>query len=331
MAKICEILAKKNVSGDLGIEIECEGKNLPLADPLKWTQVHDGSLRGNFPNSCSEYVLPTPLGFAKAMERVEYLIQAGQQNNTTWNFSFRTSMHVHLNVLSMEEKALQALVYLYSLVEPVLHSYCGKERRHNRFCLRIQDAEDTIQPMVYLVTKGVYDFSRTFAADNIRYAALNLASLAKYGSIEFRGMRGTLDLGVVRNWCGAILRLRTYAEMCGSIEEVYRRFLDTPADEWFDSVLEEYANTFKYKGYEDDLRMSYSLTLEIPTAYKITMDRQKRIEEEEKLFAVPKNKIVPAPNRFVPRGIGAVPAAPPRRRVVAVDPEAVVNPFDFMR
>lgn len=266
MAKISALLTKKNVSGDFGVEIEAEGLRLPYVDGDKWTMEVDHSLRGNFPKSCCEYVLPAPVSMAVANERIKHLIKRGVEEETTWKFSFRTSVHVHLNVLDMEEDALKALIYTYILIEEVMHNYCGKERKHNRFCLRLQDAEHTIEPLVNLMKYGVQVFGGNYHENSIRYAALNLASIKKYGSLEFRGMRGTLDQGVLKNWMGAIYSLRAYANKIGSVKEVYNDFFNSTPEDFLNRVLGEYAEVFKFPGYEDTMRLAYSISIEIPMA-----------------------------------------------------------------
>ncbi len=268
MAKIFELLKKKNVSGDFGIEIETEGKRLPQVSAQVWRMENDGSLRGVFPDTRCEYVLPKPVTMKVAKESIKHLIQCGVDQATEWKFSFRTSVHVHLNVLDMEEDALYALIYTYVLLEEVLHNYCGKERKHNRFCLRVQDAEDTIAPMVHLFKNGPYRFAGAWNGDRIRYAAMNLDALTKYGSLEFRGMRGTIDQGVLNNWLSALYNLRAYANKMGSVKAVYLDLMGKGAEAFFEEVLQEYAKVFVFKGYQDAINLAYSLTVELPFTIK---------------------------------------------------------------
>ncbi len=47
MKKVFQLLNKaKAIPGDVGIEIECEGRNLGIVDSKYWSTEQDGSLRG---------------------------------------------------------------------------------------------------------------------------------------------------------------------------------------------------------------------------------------------------------------------------------------------
>ncbi len=316
MAKIYELLAKKNVSGDLGVEIEAEGARLPFTYEEYWEMKNDNSLRGNFPETACEYVMPKPKTLGKTLEGIKYLIGKGEENKTKWVFSFRTSCHVHLNVLDLEEEQLKALAYLYLLLEEPLMNYCGKTRKHNRFCLRTQDAENTIEVVNHLITQGVKSFVRSFDDGQIRYAAFNLGALKKYGSVEFRGMRGTLDYGVLSNWVSGIMRLKEYVQKHTTIQDVYTRFVDQSPEDFIKEVFGDIAHVFLYKGVEYDMRLSFSITMEIPMGYKAIQNAKPKTEKlnmvfddlmkEEHLRAlfegVPAAAPQPRPRRIVPRG-----------------------------
>lgn len=316
MEKIYEILAKKNVSGELGVEIEAEGVNLPPTNLLVWGMKDDNSLRGHWPDTRCEYVMPAPKSLGKTLEAIKALEDAGKEAGTKWEFSFRTSCHVHLNVLNFTEDQLKALVYLYLLVEEPMINFCGKTRKNNRFCLRTQDAENTIELITHLITKGVHSFTRSYEDGQIRYSALNLAAIKKYGSVEFRGMRGTIDYGVLSNWVTAITRLRDYSLKYPTVKEIYQRFVSNTPEQFLEEVFGDIWKLFTYKGVDYDMRLAFSISLEIPHVYKRVSEKPKK--EEVLFFENALNKLADEVVRQ---------AAPRRRAQIIAAPENFVVNF----
>lgn len=76
MKLIRDIFRRNPVKGDIGIEIEAEGVNLPqLRTP--WKCEHDGSLRGE----AIEYVFAKPLMLPEAYKALVKLDAAFTENN----------------------------------------------------------------------------------------------------------------------------------------------------------------------------------------------------------------------------------------------------------
>lgn len=281
MTKLYEVLRLELPKGDVGIEIECEGEGIKEVNRGFWKTERDGSLRGNYPDQCCEFVLAAPIPFKDVEKAIDALIK--EQAEAKFEFSYRTSVHVHINCLNMTSKQVSAFAYTYLLFEKVLMRYCGEHRNNNRFCLRVRDAEDQLRAVMNVVTQGfnaLYDLH----GDYYRYASLNMASLAKYGSLEFRGMRGTLDKEVLTTWVSVLWRIREYALQMGSPMAVYERIGAIGFDEFFNEVLGEFKATFFYD-YLQDLAESISLTIEIPFEFR-------RVEKAKQALAQPKKKEV---------------------------------------
>lgn len=284
MKKLHELLRVNRQHGDFGVEIECEGNNLfPAANDV-WNTVPDGSLRGQFPNESCEWVLREPLPLKEAIEAVNWLADANKK--ATLNFSFRTSVHIHMNVQDLTFEEYMTLVYTYLLVEEPMMRFCGDQRIGNRFCLRVQDAEAFLDHVEAMADMGAA-FIRNIYEDQIRYASLNLAATKKYGSVEFRGMRGTLDPKVLTTWISAISRLRDFAKEQGSPMAVHDLFVKSRVEDFLSAVFGELSEEFGYKGVIDDVRRSFSLTLNIPykfANYKANLKPEKE-EVKPKVWA----------------------------------------------
>lgn len=269
--KIFEILRRKEVpkGSDLGLEIEVEGENLYAKNSGYWHVHGDGSLRGE---SC-EYVSPFPVSLEEVREALLFL----QDNlkDSTLNFSVRTSVHVHVNVSYMELSQVAAFGYLYYLLEEPLIRYCGKSRIGNRFCLRMKDAHRVIDYFRSVLSEeGTLSREARDRGENlgyrVRYAAMNIASIPKFGSLEFRGMRGTLDVEVLSNWCKMLLSLRECAEEFKTPAKVKTYFLRYGAEALFNKVLGEFSEELKYESLVQDIEYNFSLSIKIPFEMKFS-------------------------------------------------------------
>src|SRR5690606_25616800 len=106
---------------------------------------------------------------------------------------------------------------LYSLFENILVDYSGESRRSNLFALPIRVASATADNMRDLIRMFEKDNSSVckFNPALVKYAAINLATLTKYGSLELRSFRGETDMQEVKDWLSIINNLLTYARTPG--------------------------------------------------------------------------------------------------------------------
>jgi len=186
----------------VGLEVEVE--NVIKVDPniqLHFWQIKtDGSLRNNGFEFATKGAIP--IVYVEAALR-----QLFGGLNSTIDFSPRTSIHVHLDVRQLTLPQLLVLTCAYGVVENVLFKFVGAQRRNNIFC-------------VPLVETGLF---HCLASDDpgewlagiekswAKYAALNLSSLFRFGTIEFRQLPGTSDIFKILCWCELLVRFRTFA------------------------------------------------------------------------------------------------------------------------
>lgn len=317
MKKVFEILGQPCLANrDVGIEIECEGENLQVWDSMLWKIEDDGSLRGVFPTGRAEYVLKKPIPIKLVGKAMDEIIAA--QKLAKFNFSFRTSVHVHVNVQELEEHELVSMIYTYLLLEEAFMNYCGKERKGNRFCLRLQDADGILDFVSAIVERGLSWFVANTREDHMRYSAINLASLRKYGSLEFRGMRGNMDKSIITNWCNALVAVRSYAKLMQTPTKIYEEFSDLGPIAFMKKVLGDLAEVFNSPKVEREINRSFSLSIDIPHMFAY-MEINKKAKEEKPI----------AKKRFIdPNMIIAVPPmqdAPPRRQAVPFNPAVFIN------
>jgi hypothetical protein len=275
MKKLHELLGLPLCKGSLGVEIECEGKNLNPIDTETWRTERDGSLRGEYPHRSSEYVMRQPVSVVRLPKAVDELIS--HQAKATLEFSFRTSVHVHVNVQEYTIDEMLAFLYACLLLEEPLMNFCGETRKGNRFCLRVKDAEGYDKTLNSLFEYG-WRTVRDLNGDNIRYSAINIHALKKYGSIEFRGMRGNMDRDVILPWCNTLLNIRNTATKLGSPVAVYNEFIKKGNREFAEEMIGKSFDKFDYPDLDRDMANSFSLNIQLPHIFK---NKEKEVEDTQ--------------------------------------------------
>ena len=193
-------LEHRRVEGDAGIEIEVEGNGLIAIHDEGWRTDHDSSLRGGL-----EYVMTQPKSLEGVHEAIDYLKGRLDGAGATIDEAIRAGMHVHVNVQHLTPNQLFSYITTYTILENLLTHFCGKYRVGNHFCLRMEDAEY----LPYIIERVAKEKSyHLFGDEIIRYSAMNLCSLAKYGSVVFRAMRSTPDFHLYKVWVQTLVQLR---------------------------------------------------------------------------------------------------------------------------
>lgn len=247
---VCRLYGLTPVDGEIGCEIEVEGTRLPhvYANPetggrdvdmrYHWSTTRDGSLRENNPGDLSaEYVLRAPVNRKDVDKVFDYFDKKWAEAEATSYNSYRTSVHVHLNVGAWPMRRVYSFLAAYCILEEVLVDFADGgtgARRANRFCLRIKDAEQIIDQLQAMVKN---DFRGRISRDHLKYGAVNIAALSHYGSLEFRSLRGTVDTKLIRQWIDILLSVKDYAEKFDNPSDVIADFSQEGPEVWASKVL----------------------------------------------------------------------------------------------
>lgn len=259
------------VVGDVGVEIEVEGRNLPLGNKY-WRREVDGSLRGA---ENAEYVLRTPLTLNQLSLALKSLALDYKTCKATIDDSVRAGVHVHVNVQELNVVQLYNYITLYLVFEELLTKFCGSTREGNLFCLRACDAEFLIQALQYTAQSRRY---RTLVTDDLRYAAINVKALGNYGSLEFRAMRSTKDFDVLQTWATILVMLREKAKEFFEPTDIINGFSEGESSGFLGRIFGEYAELLKFDGYERALVRGVRIAQEIA----FCTNWQELIEQEHK-------------------------------------------------
>lgn len=205
----------------IGVELEVEGSGIPFEGwaPKYWKLVPEGSLRNGW-----EFVTGpqcTIGNFQTYLDDLELALSKAKLD-----LSIRTSTHLHVNVYDFTLEQVYAVIAAFYLMEDTLVKANGKARMGNLFCLRAKDAEGIFEILNNNATTG-----RHVSVDhNLRYGALNLNAIQKFGSVEFRFMRALTDTKLLKIWVENLHQMVHRARSLGSMREVISQYKRASSD-----------------------------------------------------------------------------------------------------
>ena len=190
--------------GELGVEIEAEGYHLPQYNIPSWHREHDGSL-----NNGVEYVLRQPMKLMGVRVAILELSAAVKKSRARVDSTIRTGVHVHVNMQKATKAQLFNMIVMWAIFEEVLLDRCGIGRKGNLFCLPLRKADNVISIMRMVAEDSAY--ADSMDNDQYRYCAVNVVSLHKFGSLEFRALRTSADMNVTYHWAKLLLNMKKVA------------------------------------------------------------------------------------------------------------------------
>lgn len=164
----------------IGIEFELENLTGPkqfrreLLDRGAWTDVHDGSLRGE----SREFITRVPIKGDAAVAALENIYEAAGGAMEPFS-SLRTSAHVHVNVLDMTTAQLAIYSMAGAMAEPAILAMVDEYRKFCGYCINSLPAAAR---MVYAHMRGRAPVTGLTS----RYYGVNVLSVEKHGTLEFR-------------------------------------------------------------------------------------------------------------------------------------------------
>lgn len=239
MSTVNTYINKTDKPGHVGLELEVEAKHeLPSHPPRCWLAKPEGSLRGH----AMEYVTDGPIKcdldkFGKIKALTDILSNPSLKVDRD---SPRTSLHVHVNVGQLTPVQMWTTATAYWLCERLLIKYCGADMREgNLFCLRLADADGVLRVSCKDL-KGKQPF-RSLNTDKIRYSSQNLNAVPKFGSIEYRGMRGVTDPVIIDTWSDELYKMSIGAKKYSDPADLLDKFANLDKKDFLKSL---FSNSF---------------------------------------------------------------------------------------
>ena len=199
----------------IGLELEHEG-HLASIKTKYWRTDGDGSLGGDGREYISKPFTINLLDNVVDQWYNGVTSQAGY----TFSESTNTSTHVHINVGHLPSHKLISFLATYYFLEPLLFTLCREDRCGNNFCVDSTTNRRQVKDVCAHLALGTIPYT----GNNARYAALNLAALTKFGTVEFRQMQGLSDPDEIKSWVTLLHNLVKNSTRF-SIEELNSRFL----------------------------------------------------------------------------------------------------------
>lgn len=224
-------------AGIIGIELELEGReDYPLVNG--WERKPDGSLRNGM-----EYVFDGPQGGATALESIMNMGATLQQFPV--EPTFRCSTHIHLDCRDLPLEVLERLILAYTITESIMFDHCDEYRRYSNFCVPYYRNTAMVTNLAHMFKQGqVNDEHRLMALGNWpKYSGLNLATLTRFGTVEFRGSHAMTTSEELTALAQRMLHLRRVAmeNDVSSLEFVERLRNFAPSEIFLTGLKEGYA------------------------------------------------------------------------------------------
>lgn len=236
----------------VGVEVEVESSH--VVNLNYWRQVSEGSITGY------ELVLSKPeygLSLYEAILELDNVASAVGNNA----FGSRTSVHVHIDIRDMTVNQLMNFLALAVMFEPVLYKYVAPHRSANHFCWSMLESQEPLKRLASLYktartenAERVRSKLASFTQGNCKYAGINLSSIARYGSLEFRMHEGTANSTAIIRWINILLSIKEYAMgEDRTPNNILETKMDVGIDSIFHSVLGNYTGVLSYDGVEADI------------------------------------------------------------------------------
>jgi hypothetical protein len=233
-------------SGDVGIELEVEGENLP-ATVTGWETHTENSLRGaggrivregeggtDIPR---EYTTRGSYTLSSLMTHLSTLNKALTAEGVKVNLTPRASTHIHVNVQRGTLRDYFGFILYFTILEPVLLRLCGTHRNGNLFCVPTSEAADIpawINRCVPYITAGQFNYWPSEDNGNARgkYGAINTDPVTRFGSVEVRCFPNSVDPTTIYQWANWLTTLRRLAQTWGTetYHDMFENAVNNPND-----------------------------------------------------------------------------------------------------
>lgn len=190
----------------LGLEFEFENVRLEQIQQDLEYDVWDPHADGSLMRGGVEFALRQPIQARYVNAIIVDLLNAAKKHEA--DPSYRCGMHVHIQVSDLTSIELLRLFLLYALFEPSIFEWVGLYRAKTRFCKPWWEANAHVRNLCKsLAAPTLKSAKLKQVPDTMRYSALNVHAMWKYGTVEFRHLESTLSPERALNWLKIITAL----------------------------------------------------------------------------------------------------------------------------
>lgn len=169
----------------VNINVQAEGYN--HATRSHWKIVPDSSVHDGF--EVVSPILVGEAGIAEAEIVARALDDAGASVNST------CGLHVHFDAGDLAVRHIKTILRRYNKHEKEIDAFMPKSRRgnENRYCL-------SLAPVICERLENAFCIRDIVRCQPNRYFKINLHSLERHNTIEFRQHSGTVNAAKIANW-----------------------------------------------------------------------------------------------------------------------------------
>jgi hypothetical protein len=144
-------------------------------------------------------------------------------------------------------------IFTYWMVEPLIIKHCGKAREQNTFALQLKDSGALLSMFndnffINMVNKPTSVVAgKNYMSTNRRYGAQNVTALSKYGSIEYRAMKGTLEYNEIKFWCDILSTIWTENKFTNP-SDIFNSYYDDGVTKYLERVFHNLPEMERFMG-----------------------------------------------------------------------------------
>lgn len=196
--------ASHRYPGLFGVEIELEDTNITQS-PIGWDVHQDGSLRNGI-----ELVTYPPMGGDQLVTALDAFYDEGY----SYNASPRTSTHIHIDLSQETVGTLRSMVALVYVLETGLYDIIGEDRKWAGYSMPLYEAGSARLRNILSPLTTQADFVRAVNSgrNTDRYYGLNVSSLSRHGTAEFRYFPGGPTREELEMWLDLVVGIKRLAK-----------------------------------------------------------------------------------------------------------------------
>jgi len=218
-----------------GIDTIRAGYGSPTS--TSWKVQYDGSING------WEIVSP-PLTNTDELEIVCHVLRKELKCRS----SVKTGLHIHHDISDLNLEQIKNIYSLYAKYElNAIQSIQSPARQNNTYCRPISTYVNQV-----LNSNSIEEFKKAVPT---RYVTLNNKAYVKYGTIEFRGAQGTVEIDRIKAWIELTHKL---VETAAEKTEVKKLYQGRTNEEALEIMFEEFNLSEKTKKHYKKVQKFFS-------------------------------------------------------------------------
>lgn len=243
------------------LNVDQEGHQVYKTPLNLWDAKTDGSLR----HFGIEYVFKEPLGYSNTKVALFDDFAAKTEGVPFLKDQASTSVHVHINFGTETPIVMANFITLWFMFENVLLDFSGPTRRTNTFARGARIAEQQIHNITQMFKLFEIGASRPmkFNQVHVKYAALNIGVLEKFGSLEARCFRGTTDPIEIFTWVSILESMVEFAKLPGLTPKGILSSWVSKGTEFMSDVFGKYSSDLKCEGHVEMIERNEVYTLDL--------------------------------------------------------------------